>query len=67
VIGTRRLRSGEVQPWPRYAVGMLPPDFAGDLEAVPMLVGESCGVVTDIKPAAAIVCDLVRDTEATLS
>ena len=63
MIGTRRLRSGEVQPWPRNAVGMLPADLEGDLEAVPMLVGESCGAVTDIKPAAAIVRDLVRDTE----
>ena len=44
---------------------MLPPDFEGDLEAVPMLA-ESCSVVTDIKPAAAIVRDLVRDAEAAL-
>jgi hypothetical protein len=45
---------------------MLPPDFEGDLEAVPMLAGESCSVVTDIKPAAAIVRDLARDAEAAL-
>lgn len=66
VIGRRRLRSGELQPWPRYVAGMLPPDFEGDLEAVPMLAGESCSVVTDIKPAAAIVRDLARDAEAAL-
>jgi hypothetical protein len=32
-----------------------------------MLVGESCTVVNDIKPAAEIVRDLVRDAEAALA
>jgi nitronate monooxygenase len=66
VIGTRQLSSGQVQPWPRYAVGIVPPSFEGDLQAVPMLAGESCGVVNDIKPAAAIVRDLARDAAAAL-
>src|SRR5205085_2628596 len=64
VIGTRRLPSGKVHEWPRYAVGAVPPTFEGDLERVPLLVGESCTVVNDIKPAAQIVMDLVRDAEA---
>jgi NAD(P)H-dependent flavin oxidoreductase YrpB (nitropropane dioxygenase family) len=64
-IGTRRLLA-EVQEWPRYGVGLLPPTFEGDLEAVPMLTGESCGVVNDIKPAAIIVRDLVREAETAL-
>jgi hypothetical protein len=38
--------------------------FEGDIEYGPMLTGESCGVVNDIKPAAQIVKDLVRDAEA---
>jgi nitronate monooxygenase/enoyl-[acyl-carrier protein] reductase II len=67
VIGTRRLLSGEVQEWPRYAVGAVPPTFEGDLERVPLLVGESCSVVNDIKPAAQIVEDLVRDAEGSLT
>lgn len=67
VIGTRRLLSGEVQEWPRYAVGAVPPTFEGDLDRVPLLVGESCGVINDIKPAAQIVEDLVRETEASLA
>jgi hypothetical protein len=67
VIGTRRLLSGEVQEWPRYAVGAVPPTFEGDLERVPLLVGESCSVVNDIKPAAQIVKDLVQDAEALLA
>jgi NAD(P)H-dependent flavin oxidoreductase YrpB (nitropropane dioxygenase family) len=66
-IGTRRLPSGDVQEWPRYAVGAIPPTFEGDLERVPMLVGESCSVVNDVKPAAEIVKDIVRDAEAALA
>jgi nitronate monooxygenase/enoyl-[acyl-carrier protein] reductase II len=67
VIGTRRLRSGQVQPWPRYAVGMMPPTFEGDTPAVPLLAGESCGVIEAVKPAAEIVRDLARDAEAALA
>jgi nitronate monooxygenase len=66
-IGMRRLPSGEVQEWPRYAVGAIPPTFDGDLERVPMLVGESCSVIDDIKPAAQIVHDLARDAQAALA
>lgn len=66
VIGTRRLPSGQVQPWPRYAVGIIPPAFEGDLQAVAMFAGESCGVIHEIKPAAAIVRDLALNAEAAL-
>jgi nitronate monooxygenase len=66
VIGTRRLSSGQVQPWPRYAIGIVPPSFEGDLEAVPVLAGQSCGVIDDIEAAAAIVRDLARHAEAAL-
>lgn len=68
IIGKRRRGpSREFQDWPRYAVGSIPPNFDGDLERVPMFAGESCTVVNDIKPAAAIVRDLVRDAEAALA
>jgi NAD(P)H-dependent flavin oxidoreductase YrpB (nitropropane dioxygenase family) len=63
-IGTRRLLSGDVQEWPRYAVGAVPPTFEGDLQRVPLLVGESCSFINAIKPAAQIVQDLVRDAAA---
>jgi nitronate monooxygenase len=66
-IGARRVVSGEVQDWPRYAVGIVPPTFVGDLERVPMFTGASCSVVNDIKPAAQIVRDLVHDAEAALA
>ena len=66
-IGKRRLVSGDIQDWPRYAVGIVPPSFEGDLENVPMLAGESYGVVSDIKPTAQIVKDLVHAAEAALA
>lgn len=42
-------------------------ELEGDIEYVPMLAGESCGVVKDIKPAAQIVKDLVHDAETALA
>ncbi len=60
-IGRRRLANGEWIEWPRYAVGTVPPDFEGDIEYAPLWAGESCDVVNDIKPAAEIVRDLVRE------
>lgn len=59
--------SGDIQDWLRYAVGVVPPSFEGDLENVPMLAGESYGVVSDIKPTAQIVKDLVHAAEAALA
>jgi len=65
-IGRRRLSTGEWIEWPRYAVGSPPPDFDGDIEYAPLWAGESCSVVNDIKPAAEIIHDLVRDAQAAL-
>ena len=47
--------------WPRYAVGMVTREFDGDVDYAPLWAGESCSVVHDIKPAAQIVADLVRE------
>jgi hypothetical protein len=58
---------GSDMEWPRCAVAAVPPTFEGDLERVPLLMGESCSVIDDIKPAAQIVEDLVRDAEASLA
>jgi len=66
-IGKRRMRTGELVEWPRYAIGTPPPDFESDIEYAPLWAGESCSVVNDIKPAAEIVRDLVRDAEAALA
>jgi len=67
LIGNRRRPWGDVQEWPRYAVGMIPPDFDGDPDDAPMWAGESASSVNDIKPAAEIVRQLVREAEAALS
>ena len=67
IIGKRRRPWGEVQEWPRYAVGMMPPDFDGDPDDGPMWAGMSVSSVNDIKPAAEIVQQLVREAEAALA
>jgi NAD(P)H-dependent flavin oxidoreductase YrpB (nitropropane dioxygenase family) len=66
-IGSFRGPSGERVPWPRYAVGVATVDFEGDIEYAPLWAGESCGVVNELKPAAAIVRDLVVDSMTALS
>jgi hypothetical protein len=45
---------------------MITPEFAGEIEYAPMWAGESCSVVKDVKPAAEIVADLMRDARAAL-
>ena len=66
-IGRRRRPwSSDLQEWPRYAVGMIPPDFEGDPEEGPMWAGLSVDSIHSIEPAAEIVRDLVREAEAVL-
>ena len=67
IVGTRRSYAGDVVEWPRYATGVITPDFEGDLDLPPMWAGESSSVVNDIKPAGEIVADLVREAEAALA
>jgi NAD(P)H-dependent flavin oxidoreductase YrpB (nitropropane dioxygenase family) len=66
-IGTFRGAAGELVPWPRYAVGVATADFDGDIEYAPLWAGESCSEVDELKSAAAIVRDLVRDAETALA
>ncbi|HUE58424.1 MAG TPA: nitronate monooxygenase [Acidimicrobiales bacterium] len=65
-IGHYTTGAGERIDWPRYAIGVAPPDFDGDIEYAPLWAGTSVSVVNDIKPAAEIIRDLVREAEATL-
>ena len=66
-IGKRlRVATGEMAEWPRYATGVATPDFDGDIDYAPLWAGESCSVVNDIKPAAEIVRDLVREAATAL-
>jgi NAD(P)H-dependent flavin oxidoreductase YrpB (nitropropane dioxygenase family) len=66
-IGTRLGLSGEREEVFRYASVMVTPDFEVDIDYAPLWAGESIDVVKDIKPAAEIVADLVRDAEAALA
>lgn len=45
-------------------MGVAGPDFDGDVDDAPLWAGESCTVVSDIKPAALIVRNLVAGAEA---
>ncbi len=48
----------------RYSARSYPlPGFKGDLEYAVLYAGESCGLIQDIKPAAQLVRDLVREAE----
>lgn len=66
-IGVRHRPWGGTEEWPRYAVGMIPPDFEGDPEEAPMWAGTSVDAIHDVAPAAEIVARLVRETEAALA
>jgi len=46
---------------------MIPPDFDGDPDYAPMWAGESASAVNDIRPAAEIVDQLVREAETALA
>ncbi len=57
---------GEMTDVPRYFVGNPMIGFEGDLEYTALYAGESCSLVNDIKPARAIVRDVVVEAEAVL-
>ena len=63
-IGKRTNSAGERTDWIRYSIGTPPPDFDGDIEYAPLWAGNSVSDVNDIKPAAQILGDLVREAEA---
>jgi len=66
VIGTMPLAETTIEV-PRY--GVFPPmtGFTGDIEQAALYAGESCSLVNDIKPAAQIVRDVVREAEEVLA
>lgn len=66
VIGTRT-RAGITEDLVRYEAIMVTPEFKGDIDEVPLWAGESCSLVNDIKPAAQIVEDIVREAEEALA
>jgi len=60
VIGTVS-RAGTPVELVRYASFMPIEGFTGDLDYAALYAGESCSLVNDIKPAAQIVSDVVRE------
>jgi len=58
--GTMQM-AGTTVDVPRYAVFPPMPGFTGDLEHTALYAGESCSLINDIKPAAEIVRDVVRE------
>lgn len=51
---------------PRYFVGCPMIGFEGDQEYIALYAGESCNLVNDIRPAAAIVRDVITEAERVL-
>jgi NAD(P)H-dependent flavin oxidoreductase YrpB (nitropropane dioxygenase family) len=57
---------GTMMDVPRYSVQNPMIGFEGDLEYSVLYAGESCSLVNDIEPAAAIVRDIVAEAEGVL-
>jgi nitronate monooxygenase len=62
VVGTMPM-AGTPIAVPKYAVFPPMTGFTGDMEQIALYAGESCTLINDIKPAAQIVRDLVREAE----
>lgn len=54
---------GQVVELPRYSVFMPMDGFDGDLDSSVLYCGESCSLISDVKPAAEIVRTLAADAE----
>jgi NAD(P)H-dependent flavin oxidoreductase YrpB (nitropropane dioxygenase family) len=63
--GTMQI-AGTTIEMPRYGVFPPMPGFTGDIERAALYAGESCSLINDIKPAAEIVHDIVREAEETM-
>ena len=57
---------GTMADLPRYSVQNPMIGFEGDLEYTALYAGESCSLVNDIQPAAAIVRDVIAEAEGVL-
>ena len=66
IVGTVSL-AGTTMEVPKYGAMMPITSFSGDMESVALLAGESCSLVHDIKPAAQIAQELVREAEEVIA
>jgi nitronate monooxygenase len=66
IVGTVSV-AGTTMEIPKY--GAMPPitGFSGDMESIALYAGESCSLVHDIKPAAQIVHEVVREAEEVIA
>jgi NAD(P)H-dependent flavin oxidoreductase YrpB (nitropropane dioxygenase family) len=64
-IGTATIGSMAI-PVPRYSTIPPLPDFAGEIDDFCLYAGQSCTLIADVRPAAAIVAETVRDAEQRL-
>ena len=62
IVGTLSL-AGTTLEVPKYGAMFPIASFSGDMESIALYAGESCSFVHDIKPAAQIVQDVVREAE----
>ncbi|MDD7941572.1 nitronate monooxygenase [Actinomycetospora lutea] len=58
---------GQTVDLPRYSIFMPMDGFEGDLDASVLYAGESCSLVSDVRPAAEIVRTLAADADAARS
>ncbi len=63
--GTMQI-AGTTVEMPRYGVFPPMPGFTGNMERTALYAGESCSLINDIKPAAEIVRDVVREATEVL-
>jgi nitronate monooxygenase len=66
IVGTVSL-AGTTLEVPKYGAMIPITSFSGDMESIALLAGESCSLVHDIKPAAQIVQDVVREAEEVMA
>jgi nitronate monooxygenase len=66
MLGTMQI-AGTTIDVPRYAVFPPMAGFSGDIERMALYAGESCELITDIKPAAQIVREVVHEAEEALA
>jgi nitronate monooxygenase len=63
-IAGRMPIGGQIVELPRYSVFMPMEGFEGDLDASALYCGESCSLISDVRPAAEIVRTLAADADA---
>jgi nitronate monooxygenase len=66
IVGTVSV-AGTTLEVPKYGAMLPLTSFSGDMESIALYAGESCSFVHDIKPAAQIVRDVVREAEEVIA